>query len=71
MTKRRHSPSFKVDSFREAVTSADALLILNKISKDFNPLEWIDEMKKPIVILDTRGIIEPEDLPERTVFWRI
>ncbi len=62
---------FKVDSFREAVTSADALLILNKISKDFNPLEWINEMRKPVVILDTRGIIEPEDLPEGTVFWRI
>lgn len=62
---------FKVNSFKEAATSADALLILNKISRDFNPLEWIDEMKKPIVILDTRGIIEPEDLPEGTVFWRI
>lgn len=61
----------KVETIEEAAKDADAMLILNKISRDFRPSAFFSLLKNPAVILDTRNLVQDDDLPTDAVFWRI
>lgn len=62
---------YKIENIEEAAKDADAMLILNKISRDFRPSEFFSLLKHPAVILDTRNLVQDVDLPTGAVFWRI
>ncbi len=62
---------YKVAEFEQAVKDADALLILNRIEPGFNPQAAISMMKARPVIIDTRELICPSQLPKDAIFWQI
>jgi UDP-N-acetyl-D-mannosaminuronic acid dehydrogenase len=63
--------SFKVESYKEAVQDADALLILNRLYEAFDPVQGITWMASHPVIVDTKNTINPQLLPSGSLFWRL
>lgn len=62
---------FQVETLEEACRNADALLILNTIAPQFDPLSAANALSNLAVILDTRGAVDPVRLPESAIYWKI
>lgn len=62
---------YKSADMESAASDADAFLILNKISKSFDPADYFPLLSSQPVILDTRNLINDEDIPKGAFFWRL